>query len=408
VKMIATHLRNVFLTRRSRSGLLDEEPMTEPGRKIRILYLMDYIDSVRGGGEQHLIWLLKNISNGHFQKFFLVFSKSDCSPDSFAISPVVLGDQYGVGKRALLKRFLALVRFIRDHEIDLIHAVTPNDELLACYATWLAKRGRVIGNRRNSGYQLNLGRHIKNRLTCRFRIPYLANSMAAVEAAAKKEKIPGERFTVIRNPIAEERLRQGLAAPVTRTELELDHDAFVVGSVATVRAVKGYEVFLNAAKNVVAKHPNARFLIVGEQEDPEYLGKLKNLASELNIEPNVIWYGSVENPYRLLSVFDVAVLSSYSESFSNSVLEYAAFGLPIVASNVGGMKEIIQDGESGFLVPSGDPEQLAEKINTLLEDEPLRKKFGQNAREHVFREFSEQRILEQYQDFYFRVYATEK
>ncbi|MCL2118513.1 MAG: glycosyltransferase family 4 protein [Planctomycetaceae bacterium] len=376
--------------------------MTE---KLRVLFMVDHAFIPRSGSELHLVWLQSNLDPERFEKFFLVFSQRDCPPDMFPVPSLTLGQIFGNTKLTLFKRFRALVRFLCDHNIDVIHAFTPNDEVLACYAVLFARRklGRmipVVGHRRNIGYMVGFKRHLMGHLIRRFNIPYLANSHAAVEAAFALEGIPRERFTVIYNPFSRSRWEDGLASPVSRAELALGSGDFVIGSVATIRRIKGYETLVQAARLVVDRYPNVRFLCIGNVGDPEYHSELQSLTAKLGLERHFLWHGGMDNPYRVLPVFDLAVLSSYSESFSNSVLEYAAAGLPIVASNVGGMSEIMIDGENGFLVPPKQPELLAEKINMLIENPALRRTFAERAAETARRDFDESAIARQYAGFY--------
>ena len=372
---------------------------------LRILFMADHAILPRGGTEQHLVWLQNNLDSERFEKHFLVFSQLDCSADVFPIPPLALGQIFGNRKLSYPKRFRALVHYLCDNEIDIIHAFMPNDEVLACYAVSFARKklGRniaIVGHRRNIGYMVGIKRRIMGFLTRRFHIAYIANSRAAVEAAFVKEGIPRERFTVIYNPISRSRWKDGLASPVSRKELGFTADDFVIGSVAVIRRIKDYETLVRAARLVVDQHANARFLCLGTVEDPEYFSELQTLTGKLGLERHIVWHSGIDNPYRILPVFDLAVLSSYSESLSNSVLEYSVAGLPIVASNVGGMSEIITDGENGFLVPPKDPELLAEKIIALIVNPTLRRTFAERAAETAHRNFDESTIMRQYVEFY--------
>src|SRR5208283_2835097 len=117
----------------------------------------------------------------------------------------------------------------------------------------------------------------------------------------------------------------------------------------------------------------------------------------------VTWLGPMPNPLTVVPLFDVAVLSSQSEAMSNSVMEYTAAGVPTVATDVGGTREILQDGDTGFLVPAQAPGVLAERIGRLLADRTLRDTLGQNARDRANTVFSQVRILAQYAELYARV-----
>ena len=367
---------------------------------IRTLYLFDQIWSGNGGTEQHLWWLLSRLPNSQIVKHLIVFSKVIAvDPALIPVPPTILGDKYGRGFFSFVKKFFFLVSYIRKHQIDLIHAFTIWDELIAVFACLFAGRGKTLGHRRDVGYARNKKQQWISRIVQFFKIPYIANSEAAKQAAYEKERISLKRFEVIRNPIVPERIQDGSQNVFLRENLPVLADTFIVGMVATLRPIKGHEVLLRAAKIVLEAYPEAYFLFVGVQQK-QCLADLKKLAGELGVADRIIWFGGLDNPYRILPHFTVAVLSSHSESFSNAVLEYSVAGIPAVVTDVGGLREIIQDGETGFVVPPNNPEALAEKICELLGDSKKREQFGKRGQEFVNSQYSEATILEQYLNFY--------
>lgn len=380
---------------------------------IRILYLIDDLYSSRGGSEQHLLWLLNNIPAGPFEKHLIVFSSLwhpesvDFSKTELAGGPVVLGKLIGTGGKTWFKRVRFLSKYIREHGINLVQAFGPMGELAGWTALrWTAPcrsgRCRLIANRRDCGYDRRTKYRLIFRLTHYFGTKYIANSEAARRAAFENDRIPLNATTVIRNPVSRHRVMESLEHPIPRSELNIPDEARrgkLVGMVATVRPIKNYETLVRAARFVLEKIPDAWFLCIGEQQ-PSYLAELQKIAHENGVSERLIWYGGVDNPLRIVPEFDVAVLSSGSESFSNAVLEYAAAERAIVVSDVGGLSEIVQDGISGFLVPPKNPSALAEKIVQYLEDPDLRNRFGRAAKERIFRQYDEKTILDQYIDFY--------
>jgi glycosyltransferase involved in cell wall biosynthesis len=235
-----------------------------------------------------------------------------------------------------------------------------------------------------------------------FRAEYAANCEAAREFAVNEEWIPTRRFTVIPNPLPRQRLQEGLRNLVSAESLGIRHGEQVVGIVAMLRPVKDHPTFLRAARSVLDRFPRTRFLVVGRQL-PEYFDGLRSLAGELGIEEQISWVGSVENPVTVLPHCDVGVLSSSSEGLSNALIEYAGVGLPTVATQVGGNPEVVEHGRTGFLVPPGSPEPMAERICQLLSDGTLRKTIGENARRRAESRFSEQKVLEEYLKLYSRL-----
>lgn len=381
--------------------------MREP-LPIRILYLTDEFKTARAGSEQNILWLLRNIPGPAFEKYFVVFSYVfEKNNAVFPVRPLVLTEEYGKGKRTWFGRLFALARYLRKHRIDLIQVYSPSGELVALLASLLAGRGRIIGNRRDCGYHLNRHSRTIYGLMRLFRTRYLANSEAAREAAHQTDGTPLERISVIRNPIATDRMSTGLADPVPRSDLLIPEESDgrpvrIIGMVATVRPIKDHATLLRAAKRVLEKHPETWFLMVGEQ-DPVHLASLRHLAADCHVDGRIVWFGGLDNPVRILPHVHIGVLASHSESFSNAVLEYSAVGLPVVVSRLGGLGEIVVDGKTGFLVPPGDEAALADRLIDLLDDPERCRCFGAAGKAFVEECFSEEVVLKQYMNYYEKV-----
>lgn len=386
---------------------------------IRVLYLLDHLVAPTGGSEQHLRWLLRALPLDDFELHvvatFDTRTPQEIASDSmidvtFLASPNADGTPPSAMSppTPFVTRFRRLVRLIRQNAIDVVHVFTPNNELVAAAACRFAGRGRVCAQRRNIGYALPTSRSaistvrqwVRGFAICRAGIAYIANSRAAIAAAEAKESLPPRLFTLIPNPVARARYEDGLARLVPRSALAIPDDAPIVGMVATVRRIKGYEVLLRAARRVADTAPQTRFVLVGAQEAP-YASEMRQLAASLGLTDTIVWYGAIDNPFRLLPHFTVGVLSSHSESMSNAVLEYAVAGLPFVATDVGGVREIL--GDSGLIVPPNDPDGLAERILELLGNEPLRKRLGTAVQSEVTNCYAEEHVIEAYRKFYANV-----
>lgn len=371
---------------------------------IRILYLIDDLWSSRGGSEQHLLWLLRTDLKEEFEKHFIIYCLLRTEdPVALEQNPLILGKKFGTGGKSWLKRLWFVAKYIRDHEIDLVHAFGSMGELIAVLAVRLAGRGKVIGNRRDCGYD----QRAKNRwifwLARKLGTHYIANSEAARQAAFRNNKTPLESITVIRNPISRQRIEAGLSHPLKREDLPMpkkSDDERIVGMIATVRPIKDYETLIRAAKIVLEKRPETWFLCVGEHQSPSYTDELKRLAESEGVAARCVWYGGIDNPVRIIPLFDVAVLSTHSESFSNAVLEYAVTERSIIVSDVGGLGEIVENGRSGVLVPPGEPSILANRILQFLDDPLLAEAFAREAKAFVEGKYDEQTIIKQYVELY--------
>jgi len=166
--------------------------------------------------------------------------------------------------------------------------------------------------------------------------------------------------------------------------------------------VKDHPTFLRAAAGVHAACPEVAFLVAGEGRLQE---RLSQLSAQLGLGDAVVFLGRCERVTALLSVSDVCVLSSKAEGFSNSILEYMAAACPVVVTDVGGAREAVVEGETGYIVPAGDHEAMAERIIELLGD-PQRGKFmGQRGRARAEAKFSPQTQLDRTLALYDRVLA---
>jgi len=170
-----------------------------------------------------------------------------------------------------------------------------------------------------------------------------------------------------------------------KREFRIRKDEKIIGSVGRLIAVKNYELFLKAARDIVEVNKNVKFLIIGDGKQEK---KLKKMAFELELNDNIIfggWRTDLAYLYRLMNLF---VLSSKSEGLPISILEAMASKMPVVSTNVGGISEAVQHGISGLLVPSDDRKALSSGIECLLND-PTRCHFmGEEGRRIVEQKFT--------------------
>jgi len=159
----------------------------------------------------------------------------------------------------------------------------------------------------------------------------------------------------------------------------------VVSIVARLQAVKGHRVFLESAQKVLATRPDARFQIVG---DGELRDDLMEYAARLGIRESVFFLGYREDILAVIAESDIVACSSFYEALPRCLLEALSVGRPVVATDCGGIPEIIRDEETGLLVPPGDPESLANSILRLMNDPALADRLGQEGRRLVREHFT--------------------
>ena len=153
---------------------------------------------------------------------------------------------------------------------------------------------------------------------------------------------------------------------------------------------KGIHYLLEAIGQVIRDFPNLKLFILGDhciEEYRDYKKQLDDIVNKQQIEKNVSFAGWRQDAWEVLACMDILIHPSFREGFGRAVLEAMAFGKPVIASRVGGLREIIQDGENGLFIEPGNKEQLTEKLSLLLNDGELRKRLGRKAQDTVVAEY---------------------
>jgi glycosyltransferase involved in cell wall biosynthesis len=203
-----------------------------------------------------------------------------------------------------------------------------------------------------------------------------------VREAMRRSGVPADRLALVPSGIdlAEVRARAALAAPDLRELAGLPADAEIVGTVASLAPHKNHALLLEAATAVIAARPRAHFVWLGEGECRPALERRREA---LGLQGRVHMLGFREDAMALMRQFRLFVLSSYLEGLCTSLLDAQALGVPIVATAVGGVPEVVADGETGRLVRALEPGPLAAAIVEALERDDLRNAWSNRARTTV-------------------------
>ena len=288
------------------------------------------------------------------------------------------------GAAAQLFRF---ARWCRDRRLAVVHTCDFYANVFGLTGAALARVPVRIGSRRDLVLPgRSDAQHALQRLAYRTAHHVVANSRAAA-AQVGLEGVRPDRIVVIPNGIE---LSRYPASP-TRAKRR------VVTTVANLRAEKGHEVLIAAAARVVRERPGTIFQLVG---DGPMRQRLETRAGELGLADAVRFLGHREDVPEVLHESDVFVLPSRSEAFPNGVVEGMAAGLPVVASNVGGIPELIEHGRNGLLVPVGDDEALASALVTLIDDAAHATALATAARDTIRRGYSFDRMVDAFEALY--------
>jgi N-acetyl-alpha-D-glucosaminyl L-malate synthase BshA len=363
-------------------------------QKRRILQLNN--TSSIGGAEQVILNLAEFINSDRFTPYVGVFREGEFVSElrKRNIKFLWLKESTQVYDYKFLKN---LIQVIKQNRIDLIHSHTWGMDF---YAYWTSKILKIpmittVHNRyyifekwsRRLSYKVFIS-HIKKIVSVSQDIKNLLTEIL---------KLSPQKIELIYNGIDTHKFGNKEDLEDTRKELKLSRDELILGNVGNLREVKDHYTLILAFKEVFSLFPQSKLLIIG---DGELKPDLLNLCSELGLEKKVLFLGHREDVPSLLNLMDVFVLSSRLEGCSISILEAMASGKPVIATKVGGNPELILEGKTGFLVPSAEPEKLAEKIIILLKDEELRKKMGEEGEKRVKENFSLEMMIKNYEELY--------
>ncbi|MBP5427380.1 MAG: polysaccharide pyruvyl transferase CsaB [Clostridiales bacterium] len=187
--------------------------------------------------------------------------------------------------------------------------------------------------------------------------------------------------------------------------LKIDENDYIVGILARLHPVKDIPTFLEASAKVLKSRKNVKFIIGGDGEQKAYLEKY---ARNLGVLDNVYFVGFVDNPYEFMSIVDVNVLTSLSESFPYSILEGTKLKKATISTDVGGIFDLIDHNKNGYLFNVGDYDLLAKYILNLLDDDELRNRFGEELNRKARKEFSLERMGETQLNIYYEIKNREK
>ena len=304
-----------------------------------------------------------------------------------------------------LRRF---ARLLREREIDLLHTHDFYTNVFGMAAAALARVPVRIASRRGTTGMQTAAQMRVERGAFRLAHAVVANAQA-VRRQLIEEGLRAEKVVTVYNGLDMRRVSPqpgvGRDEALAMFNLPRDKGRRFVTIVANMRhPVKDYPTFLRAARRVRAAFPEAAFVLAGEGELTE---SLRAQAAGLGLETDAFFIGRCERVAELLLVADVCVLSSRSEGFSNSIIEYMAAGRAVVATDVGGAREVIEEGETGYLVKAEDDETMAARIISLLADPARARIMGERGRRVIRQRFSCEAQLERTRNLYDRLLARE-
>jgi glycosyltransferase involved in cell wall biosynthesis len=276
----------------------------------------------------------------------------------------------------------ALDRFVRRQRIEIVHAHMARDYSLASYAA----------RRRETKFIVT--RHVLFPLSRLHRrtLARAARVIAVSQAVASELRASGivneGQIAVVPNGVDIDRFKLTCAE---------SHSGLLVGSIGELRTLKRHDDFIRAAAQVASRFPEAKFVLAGTGEGRD---QLEQLVVELGLSDRFRFLGWVEEAEKLLCEMDVFVSASETESFGLAIVEAMAAETAVVATATEGAQEVVEDQKTGFLVPIGDVDRIADAVNKLLGDPKQRHEIAARAKQAANEKFSLTRMVDEIEQIY--------
>ena len=368
-------------------------------KPIKIAYIIDTIVTPSAGTEKQLLYLLNGLDYEKVQPYLICFYQSEWMKSQTFKFPVYFLNLRSLFSTDFFKAYNYFKKLHSQEKFDIAQTFFRDGNIFGTIAAKLAKVKVIISSRRNIGYwhdkiQINILKFLQKYTTY-----YLANSQAAVDMTMKIEGASKDKFKIIYNGLDLDKFKSlpSSARETVRAEWKLTDSDIVVGTVANLRPVKRLDTVVESAKELIPMYKNLKFVFIGEGPDRD---SLQDLIDRYEISEYFRLPGSSENIPSVLSAFDIALLPSSNESFSNSLIEYMASKLPIIATRVGGNSEAINHEVNGLLYDLEDTNGLTNSLKIILEHKEKAKALAEQASKKAFEEYSIEKMISNHIDFY--------
>jgi glycosyltransferase involved in cell wall biosynthesis len=380
-------------------------------RPIRVLYLIGSLGT--GGAESQLLELLRRIDRSHYTPFLALFNMRGADraaglvKETFSLSIDDGGYSRfkirGLKAAAALLKLSGIVRRVRP---DIFHAMLPAACILGAVASRLVHVPVFVASRRSlvNCYRNNALLSYADSITTRMADRVVGNSEAVVHEIADLDRVPTGKIESILNGVDITRFQPGNRS--FRQKMGWAETDVVFGMVANFIPYKRHIDFVQAASMIAESVSFAKFVMVGE--DRGELGAVEEKIEQLGLKERFCVIPGMDRLEDLYPSLDVAVTTSETEGLSNVLLEAAACGLPIIATDVGGNREIVHEGVNGYLVKPRTPSEVTSTAICLARDLGLRLRLGASSRRIARQEFSMEKMVATYDRLYRDVMAEKR
>jgi len=374
-------------------------------RKLKVLHI--HTRAVIGGSGTNTLLSIEGLDSARFEPILACGEEGPLIDEAKIKGLRVITIRNMVNRINLLKDFLSLLELIywlKREKIDIVHTHNSKAGILGRFSAWLCGTPIIIHTMHSCVFKYpNLNWLERNsyllieKWTALFTDRVIFISEVLKKEFLQAKVVSPEKVTVIYSGIEIEKFKISIEADKIKKELGINSEDLIVGTVGRLEEGKGQEFLLQAAAKIIKYRPYVKFIFVGEGFLRE---KLMTLAKNLDIQDNVIFTGLRQDIPQILAILDVFVFASLYEGMGRVILEAQAAGKPVVATRVGGIPDIVIEGETAILVPPADPSSLCKAIEKLIEDRLLRQKMQERARQFVDYRFSSQKMVEEIAQLY--------
>jgi len=357
---------------------------------IKIVFVVNSLEI--GGMEKMVVTLAKYLNRNKFYPIVYCLEKKG----EFAYELEENNIELRLVKN---KRFLTafiLARVFKNDQVDIVHSQSGvyRDATLGAR---LAKIPIIIHTDHGKFYPDSKWTRFNHWLFSHFRDKVICVCDELMDFMKERVGLNHKKVIRIYNGIEVEKYKRGVDILHKKKKLGIEPHRKIVGVIARLVPVKNHLMLLHALKIVKRYFDDVLLLIIG---DGPLLKKLKEEVGRLHLERNVIFLGKRKDVEELLFLIDVVCLPSQAEGLSVTLMEAMASGRAVVATEVGGNSELIINGRNGFLIPPSNAKVMAERIVSLLENEALRRRIGEEAKRRINEIFNVSMMVKNYEKLY--------
>lgn len=366
-------------------------------RKINVLTLIDSF--IQGGAERVAVNTAAGLNKKRFNSYVCVTRHGGELEDILTSNKVPYIVLNRKSRFRDVYKFYKAIKFINQKKIDIIHSQKFGSNIWGYFLKSLSNAKVHIAHDHTGGFS----EETKVWMLLRKFFLNKCHKVISISEEIKNRMITlgvkPQKLIILPNGIDTSGHEIDIDKNKKKRALSIGDDFILVGMVARLHPIKNHEMLLRAAKEIVLRKNNIRFLIIGDG-NIERKRELQNMAQELRIGKYIKFIGKRSDVSELLQIMDIGVLTSNGEASPLVILEYLAAKLPVVATSVGGVREIIDNNKTGILVAPNDVKGFVDAILKLAEDRNFARSLGENGFNLVKEKFSFENYIKRIEGLY--------